>query len=286
MTAIRSSIGRAHYVSIGRRDIERVNINDRNRDSPLSTFSLPNDPGTLEFGQELAELSGSVFDHPVLKCRFYEIWRNNLLSINNFHVFSINYFFRVYATTTRIATAISTIDDWESRLELLHNISDELGNGSIDNVHVLVLFRWLESLNERLGCKAPFRDLLDNAIPLETTTEFILKTRALCAATPQEAAGALLAQEWHGYTQISYLFDGFLNYRHLYESSEFHDVSEYFYVHLGRAEKEHRVQSSKIALRICKSEHDFIKIRDSFLAYLKCLEEFWDGIVRYFPDAV
>lgn len=245
-------------------------------------ITLPTDPMATPYAARLNHLAETVYTHAALCNRFYAIWRSERLHRADFERFAVNYFARVYATTTRLSIALSSIQDWESRIELLHNLSDELGHGVKENVHVLVLFRWLYSLHRALGGVEDFRDILEQSRPLATTRRFIDETNEICRAGPREAAGILLAQEWNGYTQIAYLLDGFAQYRSLYEPRHFHDVCEYFYVHLGRAEKEHQVQASCIAARHCHSEEDFAVIASSFNTYLDRLSDFWNGIAANF----
>jgi pyrroloquinoline quinone (PQQ) biosynthesis protein C len=239
---------------------------------------LPGDPCTANYSALITQLAEGVFDHPVLNCSFYSRWKGEALDLRQFETFASNYFHRVHATTDRVAIAMGSIPDWESKIELLHNLSDELGHGVSENVHVGVLMRWMESLWEKLGGEGELRRRESFSNPLQSTTNFVRLTADMCRKGAPEAAGALLAQEWHGYTQIAQLFEGFLNYRHLYRSEEFHDASEYFYVHLGRAEKEHRKQSTKIAIRNCTNDEDFKRISEAFNCYLNLLLEFWDGI--------
>lgn len=241
-------------------------------------ITLPSDPISTPFFRDIEDLASSVFAHPAMSNRFYILWRKERFSLLDFQVFATNYFRRVYATTERISIALSTIQDWQSRIELLHNLSDELGHGVKENVHVLVLYRWFDSLNRILGSQGSFRTVLESTAPLASTSSFIERTNDLCRRGPQHAAGALLAQEWHGYTQIAYLFEGFRNYQALYEFHEFHDVSEYFYVHLGRAEKEHRKQASVIAARHCTTVEEFAIISKSFQSYMNLLNIFWESI--------
>lgn len=245
---------------------------------------LPSDAIETPYLARLDALANTVFRHPAMNNAFYGEWRTRRFSLQEFHIFSTNYFRRVYATPTRISIALTTIQDWISRIELLHNLTDELGEGTAANVHVLVLFRWLDALNSALGCAEPYRNVLDRSTPLPATQRFIDETNAMCGKSPQHAAGALLAQEWHGYTQIAYLLDGFQNYRHLFGVHDFHDACEYFYVHLGRAEKEHRTQSSVIAARNCQTDQDFAIVEAAFNGYLDLLYSFWESISAEYSE--
>lgn len=100
----------------------------------------------------------------------------------------------------------------------------------------------------------------------------------MCERDTQTAAGAILAQEWHGYSQIAFLYDGYLLYRDLFDGEEFHDLAEYFYVHIGRAEKEHQVQALAMAKLVCTSDQDLASIERAFFKYLDLLDAFWIDI--------
>ena len=240
---------------------------------PISEVDMP-------FEARILELSHSVFNHGALNNKFYDLWRERRFSKDEFRVFSINYFARVHATTYRISLALTSIDDWVSRIEILNNLSDELGHGVNENVHVLVLCRWFNSLGLKLGLEEFVVEYKNHKklILSEKTTQFINETNGLCASGKMEACGALLAQEWHGYSQLGLLHEGFRNYIDMYELDDFHDVGEYFYVHLGRAEKEHKLQANKIAGRNCQSKEEFEILKVSFNRYLGLLEEFWNAM--------
>jgi pyrroloquinoline quinone (PQQ) biosynthesis protein C len=245
-------------------------------------FVLPTDDVEQPYREQLDLLAGSVSSHKALDNKFYRIWRASVLNLPDFQVFAVNYFMRVYSTPTRISLALAAVGDWQSRIQLLHNLSDELGHGERANVHVLVLYRWLDALSRALGSAEEFRTTLNQARPLPQTERFVDVANDLYRRNTQEMVGALLAQEWQGYTQIAYLCDGFQNYRHLFDTHSFHDLSEYFYVHLGRAEKDHMAQALTIAARHCHSDRDFALISKGFSTYMDLLQEFWDGIVHEF----
>ena len=252
----------------------------------MQRLSLPDDNHSCSFRERIDAIANGVFAHPVMNNDFYKAWRSHRLTLADFHVFAANYFARVHATSRRISIALTVIDDWVSRIELLHNLTDELGHGDRDNVHVVVLYRWLDSLSRALGCREDLETVFSRTPLLQSTTNFVEVTDSLCRKNPQSAAGALLAQEWHGYSQIAYLCDGFVNYKSLYDFEKFHDISEYFYVHLGRAEKEHKQQASLIAARNCGSEQELDMIKSAFATYLDQLECFWTGIAQHAPDGL
>jgi len=237
---------------------------------PISDVNMP-------FEAEINVLSNEVFSHGALNNKFYDLWRERRFNKDEFRIFTINYFARVHATTHRISLALTSIDDWVSRIEILNNLTDELGHGSRENVHVLVLARWIDSLGSKLGMddfSVEYKKLGDQLIS-DKTKFFISETNELCSSGPMQACGALLAQEWHGYSQLALLYEGFRNYIDLYELDDFHDVGEYFYVHVGKAEKEHKIQANIIAGRNCRTSEDFEILKQSYYRYLDLLESFW-----------
>ena len=141
---------------------------------------LPTDVVDTPYLSQLDTLANTVFVHPAMNNTFYHMWRAKPLPLAHFHIFSTNYFNRVYATPTRISLALTTIPDWISKIELLHNLTDELGDGSAENVHVLVLYRWLDALNSALGSPESYRDVLSRSTPLPATHLFIDETNAMC----------------------------------------------------------------------------------------------------------
>lgn len=238
---------------------------------------IPIEDSQGRFDEEILSLAKTVYHHNCLNNSFYDEWTTRRFSANEFSLFSVNYFTRVHATTKRVAIALTSISDWISRLEILHNLNDELGHGVAENVHVLILKRWIDAISFKLGLP-DLCEQLENKPILHSTEDFILKTNTICSKDNLYASGALLAQEWNGYTQLSLLYEGSLKYKSEFDLDEFHDINEYFYVHLGRAEKEHKIQATVIASRNCQSKDDFLKIKDGFEYYLNLLDRFWGSI--------
>lgn len=246
--------------------------------------SLPCDEVATPMLKQIMTLGDTVFEHAALNNDFYDQWRSRRLTLGEFEVFSVNYFARVRATVGRLSNALTVIDDWESRIQLLHNLSDELGHGQSSKVHIQLLHDLFDETCRNLGGQT-FRETLQRTELLPATLEFIDKTDAMCKAGPLDAAGAILAQEWHGYTQIAYLLDGFNQYSSLFDFQQFHERSEYFYVHLGSAEKEHMKQAGVICSRLCQSADDLAIIEQNFNAYLDLLAQFWGSIAQTFLPA-
>jgi hypothetical protein len=71
---------------------------------------------------------------------------------------------------------------------------------------------------------------------------------------------------------------------HLFGDS-FHEACGYFYIHIGEAEKEYKVQSVVSAARACKTEQDLRLLAHGFYAFLELLAGFWDGLYAAIADS-
>lgn len=76
------------------------------------------------------------------------------------------------------------------------------------------------------------------------------------------------------------LYEGIRNYRHLFGLEEFHENCEYFYLHIGATEKEHKVHSLSTAARACRSLEDIEHLERGFNAYLGLLADNWTEVHR------
>lgn len=147
----------------------------------------------------------------------------------------------------------------------------------------MLLHGYLEDLLSRLtGRTIGFKDI--EQYPLLPSTEaFIAEQRELYTVSsrnnPRRIIGALLAQEWLAYSMLTRLYEGARNYQHLYPSNDcFHEHCEYFYVHIGDAEKEHKIQAVEAAVQQCKNQEDLEELRCAFFHFLEITAQYWNGI--------
>ncbi len=85
---------------------------------------------------------------------------------------------------------------------------------------------------------------------------------------------------------LTRLYEGARNYQNLYSNNdEFHEWCEYFYIHIGEAEKEHKVQSLIAAALECSNEADLAELTIGFKRFLDITENYWNGIARAIEDA-
>jgi hypothetical protein len=59
---------------------------------------------------------------------------------------------------------------------------------------------------------------------------------------------------------------------------EFHEHCEYFYVHIGEAEKDHKEQAVNSASQVCKTEMQVKALQSGFDRFLGITADYWDGI--------
>jgi pyrroloquinoline quinone (PQQ) biosynthesis protein C len=226
-------------------------------------------------------LAASSADHPALRNSFYELWVRETLSADEVELVAKNFYERVRNTPVRIALAFLHMRDLAARAETIENLYDEMGHGSASKVHSVILKDFFETLLGRLRGGATV-DLDAVAAPvLPSTTRLIEQgEKVFSSPYPQEVCGALLAQEWHAYPQLVHLYEGVRNYRDLFGFEEFHENCEYFYLHIGATEKEHKVHSLSTAAKACRTVADVEHIERGFTAYLDLLAENWQEIHR------
>jgi Iron-containing redox enzyme len=233
-----------------------------------------------DFEKEVRALAESVQGHPALNNDFYKLWMSTKLPGSHVEVFARNYYERVKHTPDRIALAFLHMTDMEARAETVENLYDEMGHGNAKGVHVNLLRRFFEALLSRLyGREIDFGEL--QAPVLASTRTLISDAESLFGSPhPPLACGALLAQEWHAYTQLVYVYEGARNYMDLFGEEEFHELCEYFYIHIGWAEKEHRIHSLSTAATMCRNEDDLVHLKVGFDRYLALLAANWEEIYR------
>ena len=94
-----------------------------------------------------------------------------------------------------------------------------------------------------------------------------------------KSAGAQLALEWQAYTMLRQLYDGARNYLPLWSNpDEFHEACEYFYTHIGAAEKDHKQESLKAVKQYAADEASLARIIEGYNRHLKLISGFWEGL--------
>ena len=62
------------------------------------------------------------------------------------------------------------------------------------------------------------------------------------------------------------------------EPDQFHEACEYFYAHIGAAEKDHKDESLKAVERYAVDEHSTEKIIEGYDRHLDLIFKFWQGL--------
>lgn len=232
------------------------------------------------FHDRIRALAASVGKHPALDNAFYRLWMSRPLTADQVELFARNFYTRVSETPNRIALAFLNMTDVRARAETVENLADEMGMGDPDRIHSVLLRRFFETLLSRLRQTQVDFDLLTAPILPSTQRLVIEGNRLFSSSAPAEVCGALLAQEWHAYSQLANIYEGVRNYMPLFELEEFHETCEYFYLHIGAIEKEHKVHSLSTAAQMCQEEADYLQLEKGFTAYLNLLADNWDEIYK------
>jgi pyrroloquinoline quinone (PQQ) biosynthesis protein C len=244
------------------------------------TLDQPASLSKAEAHARIHALARGCSDHPAVRNEFYDLWMSKELTIEEVELVAANFFARVRRTPVRIALAFLNMTDVAARAETVENLYDEMGHGNPAKVHSVILREFLETLLGRLrGASVDLETIMFRVLP--STDRLIEESEKLFNSPhPQEVCGALLAPEWHAYPQLVCLYEGVRNYRQYFGLEEFHENCEFFYLHIGATEKEHKVHSLSTAAKACQTVEDVEHVERGFTKYLDLLAENWAEIYR------
>ena len=235
-------------------------------------------------------LAQTLFSHGALNNDFYERWLNETLTFDQVEVFARNYWARTRRTATMVALSLLRAKTLHARVEIVKNLYSELGGGDVHKAHSVLLQGYLLDLLSRLAKRPYSLQELESGPLLSSTRLFIDEHDALYAPqglgrSEPHVLGALLAQEWLAYSMLTRLYEGARNYQYVYKhNDEFHEQCEYFHIHIGEAEKEHKVQAVEAAAIECCTEEDFSGLCQGFNRFLSITERYWQGIAVAMGD--
>lgn len=233
----------------------------------------------------LKSLVENIEQHNAVNNIFYTTWLEKKLSAKQVAIFARNYFEWTLQFPRALAALISITEDSTARAEHVKTLYSEMGYGNSEKIHS-VLFE--EFYNQLINKLAPnealaFTDVLESVTLLPETIKLTSWERETYAKDEAAAVGAQLALEWQAYTMIRKLYEGTRNYKDLWDNQdEFHEACEFFYAHIGQAEKEHKEQSLTAAGQVLKTDDDYKKIRSGFEQHLLLIGNFWHAIVKDF----
>lgn len=231
--------------------------------------------------ERLGKLTAGIASHRAVNNRFYRRWISKSLSIEGLKVFVRNYGAFVISFPNAMAAIILTTDDLEAKTEHVKTLFSEMGYGNARKLHSILFDNFFGELARKLGCEGSLnRSNLEEMEVLPSTQRFIDGERMLYGnEKPQIAVGAQLAQEWQAYTMLRQLYEGARNYIPLWSNAdEFHEACEYYYVHIGAAEKDHKEESIRAAYKYGQDEATMALVTEGFNQHLDLYVDFWEGM--------
>ncbi|HST23391.1 MAG TPA: iron-containing redox enzyme family protein [Blastocatellia bacterium] len=228
----------------------------------------------------LKELLAEIPRHPALNNPFYKEWMAHRLGLEELELFARNYGAWVKSFPDALAILVFTTTDLDAKSEYVKTLYSELGYGNARKSHSVLLDNFLTELADKLGDKSRLdRSRLEKEFELIPFTEELIKGEQALYADLLLATGAQLALEWQAYTMLRQLYDGARNYLPLWSNpDEFHEACEYFYIHIGEAEKEHKVESLNAVEQYAIDENSVNIIMEGFHRHLELIANFWRGL--------
>ena len=228
----------------------------------------------------LAQLLGEITSQPALENDFYRRWMSGSFSIEELEIFARNYEAWVKSFPDALATLVSATDDLDAKGEYVKTLYSEMGYGNAQKAHSVLLDHFFEELAHQLGESGRLdRDRLEREIEMLPSTRDLIEGERKLYGDAHMSFGAQLALEWQAYTMLRKLYDGARNYLPLWSNpDEFHEACEYFYTHIGAAEKDHKEESLNAVQRYALDEESLAWIVEGYQRHLKLIAEFWLGL--------
>jgi pyrroloquinoline quinone (PQQ) biosynthesis protein C len=228
----------------------------------------------------LAQLLGEITSQPALENDFYRRWMSGSFSIEELEIFARNYEAWVKSFPDALATLVGATDDLDAKGEYVKTLYSEMGYGNAHKAHSVLLDHFFEELAHKLGESGRLdRDRLEREIELLPSTRDLIEGERKLYGDPHMSFGAQLALEWQAYTMLRKLYDGARNYLPLWSNpDEFHEACEYFYTHIGAAEKDHKEESLKAVQRYARDGESLAWIVEGYQRHLKLISDFWLGL--------
>lgn len=228
--------------------------------------------------RDLQELLAQVPTHPALVNPFFERWTSKTLPPKKVLLFAVNYFFWTRSFPNTLASLILETTDWEAKLEYCSTLFSEMGYGNPEKIHWRLFKKFAEDFLRRYRTEPVVLEEEEKTLVLPATHTLIQKEHQLYLADrPGIRVGAQLALEWQAYSMLRKLYEGALLYRSLWADNPdgFHEACEFFHVHLGTAEKDHKQESLRAAEKALQSGASFDDIARGLSNHLALLSEFW-----------
>ncbi len=228
----------------------------------------------------LMQLLRKITSDAALENDFYRRWISGSFSIEELEIFARNYEAWVKSFPDALATLVGATDDLDAKGEYVKTLYSEMGYGNASKAHSVLLEQFFEVLADKLGESGRLdRDRLEREIEMLPSTRELIEGEQHLYADAQMSFGAQLALEWQAYTMLRKLYDGARNYLPLWSNpDEFHEACEYFYTHIGAAEKDHKEESLNAVERYARDEESLAWIIEGYHRHLKLISGFWLGL--------
>jgi len=228
----------------------------------------------------LEQLLQEITRDPALENDFYRRWMTGSFSIEELEVFARNYAAWVKSFPDALATLVNATDDLEAKGEYVKTLYSEMGYGNPQKAHSVLLDQFFEELARKLGESGRLdRNRLEREVEMLPSTRDLIEGEQQLYGDAHMSFGAQLALEWQAYTMLRKLYDGARNYLPLWSNpDEFHEACEYFYTHIGAAEKDHKEESLNAVQRYARDEESFASIVEGYHRHLKLISDFWLGL--------
>lgn len=234
----------------------------------------------IEETNALEDMLREITSEPALENDFYRKWMSETFRIEELEVFARNYGAWVKSFPDSLAVLVSSTEDVDAKSEYVKTLYSEMGYGNPTKAHSVLLNLFYKELATQLGENGRLDpDRLEQEIELLPSTRELIKGEFDLYADAEMSFGAQLALEWQAYTMLRKLYDGARNYLPLWSNpDEFHEACEYFYTHIGAAEKDHKEESLNAVRRYAKDEHSLARIVEGYHQHLKLIADFWMGL--------
>ena len=228
----------------------------------------------------LTQLLGEITNQSALENDFYRRWISGSFSIEELEVFARNYEAWVKSFPDALATLVGATGDLDAKGEYVKTLYSEMGYGNSSKAHSVLLDHFFEELARKLGENGRLdRERLEREIEMLPSTRELIEGERELYGDAHMSFGAQLALEWQAYTMLRKLYDGARNYLPLWSNpDEFHEACEYFYTHIGAAEKDHKEESLNAVQRYARDEESLAWIVEGYQRHLKLISDFWLGL--------
>jgi len=226
--------------------------------------------------RQLAEITS----HQALNNAFYREWMSRTLGIEALALTARNYGAWVKSFPDALAVLVGSTDDLDAKVEYVKTLYSEMGYGCRDKAHWVLLDAFFAALAAKMGHPGRLdRERLEREEPLLPSTRALIDGERELYGSADLAFGAQLALEWQAYTMVRQLYEGARNYTSCWSNAdEFHEACEYFYVHIGAAEKEHKDESLHAMRRYARDEGSIARIHRGYREHLSLIAGFWNGL--------